>query len=126
MRKLLFPLLILFMSCASLPLVKSTDISTEQSSSKFMYDIDNNIAYRVEHDENYLYLHLKTDDKTAIQKIMMQGLFVYMDIKGGKSKNVYYNYPLKHERGQGMNRDMMKGQQGEVRENLMLTTFLIN
>ena len=115
MKKILFSLLILLTGCASLPLVDSQDLSDPDSSPRYMYDVENNIAYRVAHDEDNLYLELRTDDETAIQKIVRNGLFVYIDPQGGKSKDIYFNYPLQMKLGKGGIRKMMQQNEGKFR-----------
>jgi hypothetical protein len=86
----------------------------ENTEEHYRFDIENNIAYKVEHDDSYLYLELKTDDETTIQKIFMHGLFVYVDPKGGRSKDIYFNYPLKKRPEPGnMKHKMKDGENGQ-------------
>ena len=72
-------ILVYFVGCASLPIIESSYKENKNAKNTYRFDIENNIAYKVEHDDSYLFLELKTDDKTAIQKIFMHGLFVYVD-----------------------------------------------
>ncbi|MEA2078124.1 MAG: hypothetical protein U9O95_08920 [Candidatus Marinimicrobia bacterium] len=94
MKSYLIFILILFVGCSSLPIIESRYNENDIESSVYHYDIENNLAYKIKHDNEYIYLHLKTDDKTTIRKIMMNGLYIYMDPQGGRSKEVYFNYPL--------------------------------
>jgi len=118
MKRIIFPLIIMimFISCASLPVVNSSFKENESVKSTYRFDVENNIAYKVEHNDSYLYLELKTDDKTAIQKIFMHGLFIYVDPKGGRSKDIYFNYPLKKRPELGAMKQIMKDGQNGQRE----------
>ena len=61
MKRIIFPLIIMimFISCASLPVVNSSFKENESVKSTYRFDVENNIAYKVEHDDSYLYLELK-------------------------------------------------------------------
>lgn len=116
--KKLFPLIVvlMFSACASLPVVSSTYLTNEPSSLKYHYDIENNIAYKVTHDDDYLYLELKTDDKTSIMKIAKQGLYIYIDPRGHKSKEIFFNYPLDRKFNQSEMKNGMRPQMGSREE----------
>ena len=98
--------------CSSLPMIESQSAGEDPYAGRYYFDVESNIAYGVKHDDEYLYLKLKTDDKTAIRKIMMHGLYVYIDPKAGKSKNIYFNYPLseKFDPSQKRNKSVGMGQ----------------
>lgn len=123
--KKVIPLLVALMlsACASLPSITSTYLMDDGPSLKYRFDIENNLAYKVSHDDDYLYLELKTDDKASIMKILRQGLFVYMDPNGNKSKEIYFNYPLtqKHEPGSMRKPNNM---QSNVREEFDVNDLL--
>jgi len=130
MKRILLMLLLLatLTSCASLPLVNSSHISHDDSKLKYYYDIDNNIAYNLQHDNDFLYLIMKTDDEMVIQKMIRNGLFIYIDPNGGKSKGIYFNYPLKKKPGEGEMRKMMDnriqpGLEREFNVNQLLETL---
>ncbi len=94
---LLFLILVLTLilsGCASLPIIESQPAGEDPYNGRYSFDVESNIAYSIKHDEENLYLKLKTDDKMTIRKIMMHGLYVYMDPKGAKSKDIFFNYPL--------------------------------
>jgi hypothetical protein len=111
MKKALpFIIVLILSSCASLPSLSSTYLMDDEPSLKYRYDIENNLAYKVSHDDDYLYLDLKTDDKASIIKILRQGLFIYMDPNGKKSKEIYFNYPLTQKHEPGSMRKPMGGQ----------------
>ncbi len=94
---LLFLILVLTLilsGCASLPIIESQPAGEDPYNGRYSFDVESNIAYSIKHDEENLYLKLKTDDKMTIRKIMMHGLYVYLDPKGAKSKDIFFNYPL--------------------------------
>lgn len=116
-RTMLFSLiLIFFVGCASLPIIDSNYKENGNLKNTYRFDVENNIAYKVEHDDSYLYLELKTDDQTVIQKIFMHGLFVYIDPKGGRSKDIYFNYPLKKRPEPGAMKRQIKDMQNGQHE----------
>jgi len=121
---LLFLILVLslFLSgCASLPIIESQSAGVDPYDGRYYFDVESNIAYSVKHDEDYLYLKLKTDDKGAIRKIMMHGLYVYFDPQGAKSKDIFFNYPLSakidHSKMREMQGGMSTGKQQEFDVN---------
>lgn len=113
MKRLFLLFLVLLVGCASLPLIESQDLGNADSRAKYMYDVKSNIAYKVQHDDAYVYLELKTDDQLAIQKILRNGLYIYLDPKAGKSKDIYFNYPLKGKPRHSETKQRMQNMSGE-------------
>ncbi|MFA6619294.1 MAG: hypothetical protein WCT23_09530 [Candidatus Neomarinimicrobiota bacterium] len=107
MKKSLFLLLLFLSACASLPLLESEDLVDPDSKGRYIFDVKNKIAYKVQHDDDFIYLELKTDDKIAIQKILRHGLYIYLDPKAGRHKDIFFNYPLTRKPGQGEMRPRM-------------------
>jgi len=110
--------------CASLPMIESQPAGEDPYDGRYYFDVESNIAYGVKHDDEYLYLKLKTDDKTAIRKIMMHGLYVYMDPKGGRSKKIFFNYPLIAKFDPSQVRNKSGGMAGGSKEEFNVDSFL--
>lgn len=110
----IFSLLVIFASCSSLPLVESNYREKGNETGRYLYDLESNLAYKVEHDDENIYLQIKTDDQTSIQKMIRHGLYVYIDPRGGKSKDTYVLYPLPVQPGRGeMKRPGMMTSEGD-------------
>jgi hypothetical protein len=106
MKAYLFPgiMLVLLTGCASLPLL---DMGKDQLEDQkhYYYDVDSKIAYSINKDDHNIYISLKSDNETTIRSLFRQGLYIYLDPNGRKSKDIYFNYPLSAKmsgRGSGM------------------------
>ncbi len=90
-----FSILFLFIltACASLPVLEIAE-GTDLTDKRFYYDKDSEVAYSANYDENNIYITLKTDNENTIKRIFRNGLYVYLDPNGRKSKNIYFEYPL--------------------------------
>ena len=84
--------------CASLPvLIPGNGYSEDQL--KYYYDVDSGIAYSVGKDDNNLYINLTSDNESTIRSLFRQGLYIYLDPNGRRSKEIYFNYPLSGKMG---------------------------
>jgi uncharacterized membrane protein YgcG len=110
--------------CASLPLIESQLAGEDPYDGRYYFDVESNIAYGVQHDDENLYIKIKTDDKAAIRKIMMQGLYVYIDPKAGKSKNIYFNYPLSEKFDPSQKRNKSAGMEQGTQQEFNVEHFL--
>ena len=106
MKRYLLPgiMLVFFAGCASLPLL---DMGKDQFEDQkhYYYDVDSKIAYSINRDDKNIYISLKTEDENTIRSLFRQGLYIYLDPNGRKSKEIYFNYPLSGKmggRGTGM------------------------
>lgn len=124
MKRYLVLLFFVLVGCASLPVIKSQPAGENPYDGSYYFDLESNIAYRVTHDEEYLYLKLKTDDETAIRKIMMQGLYIYMDPKGAKSKDIFFNYPLSKKFDPSKPRQKPTGMTGGYKQEFDVNNLL--
>jgi hypothetical protein len=94
MNRLLCLAFILLCSCASLNKVESTRESNINSNEYTYSDPDSKIRYNVTNDNKNLHIKLNTSEFTTIMKIVRTGLKINFDLKGKKSENVYFQYPL--------------------------------
>jgi hypothetical protein len=122
MKRYLFPgiMLVFLAGCASLPLIDTGKDQLEDQK-RYYYDVDSKIAYSINRDDNNIYISLKTDDENAIRSLFRQGLYVYLDPNGRKSKDIYFNYPISVKtggRGPGMmQNEKMQKQDGQGQFN---------
>lgn len=121
---LLLVLTLILSGCASLPIIESQPAGEDPYNGRYSFDVESHIAYGVKHDEEYLYLKLKTDDKMTIRKIMMHGLFVYMDPKGAKSKDIFFNYPLTTKFDPSQMKKKPAGMAGGYRQEFNVNSYL--
>lgn len=61
------------------------------------YNSGNKLSYHLTHDEKYLYIRLRTEDRMSLMKILRTGLTIYFDITGKKNKDTYLEYPMAGE-----------------------------
>jgi hypothetical protein len=64
------------------------------------YDKVSDMVYGVRNDENYIYLFLKTQNRSTQMQIMRQGLTVWFDRENGKNQTFGIHYPIRR-RGPG-------------------------
>jgi hypothetical protein len=58
------------------------------------YDKGSDMVYGVRNDENFVYLFLKTQNRSTQMQIMRQGLTVWFDRENGKNQTFGIHYPI--------------------------------
>ena len=72
---------------------------TEWPEQKFLTDKETKIRYAVDNDDQMLFLAMSISDKKEQQRIMQQGMSLFIDIKGKKKGNRGVQFPLGMENG---------------------------
>jgi hypothetical protein len=67
----------------------------------FTTDGETKIQYALHHDASNLYLALRVSDPAEQMKMMMQGMYLYVDKKGKKRENTGIEFPVKRSRDGG-------------------------
>ena len=62
------------------------------------YDRESDIVYGVRNDDNYIYVFLKTQNRSTQMQIMRQGLTVWFDREDGKNQTFGIQYPMIRKR----------------------------
>lgn len=101
---------------------------------KFETDKDTHVQYGVDHDAANLYMAVKINDPRLQMKLMVQGMFMYIDKKGKKREGTGIAFPVKRagggfQGGGGRSRDGEGGGQRpdpkEMREQLASTMVFL-
>ena len=58
------------------------------------YDKESDIVYSIRNDDDYVYLFLKTQNRTTQMQIMSAGFTVWFDVDGGNDHSFGIRYPL--------------------------------
>ena len=58
------------------------------------YEKESDIVYGVRNDERYVYVFLKTQNRSTLMQIMRQGFTVWFDRENGKNKTFGIQYPM--------------------------------
>ena len=99
-----------------------TLISMSVQAASSFYSIDTtevenkNISYRLTSDHNYVYINLRTKDRSTMMAMVRAGVSVYFDIKGKKKKNVYVKYPINSRKGERKDRGQSDQKRPEFSE----------
>jgi hypothetical protein len=67
----------------------------------FTTDGETKIQYAADHDADNLYLALKVTDQGVQMKMMMQGMYLYVDKRGKKKEGTGIEFPVKRSRESG-------------------------
>jgi hypothetical protein len=70
------------------------DGSDSDWQSGLYYDKESDMVYGVRNDDRYVYLFLKTQNRSTQMQIMRQGLTVWFDREGGKNQTFGIQYPM--------------------------------
>ncbi len=86
-------------ACMKLPIYHAQNKTDQSQLDKAMqgYDKDNEISWAVHQDLDYFELHLRTEDKTSMLKILNSGMTIYLDPTGKKKKNISVQFPLEKD-----------------------------
>lgn len=112
---------------------------SEWKADQFEVDKETHVAYAIDHDSNNLYLAVKTADQRTQMKMMMQGMYLYIDKKGKRKEGTGIEFPVKRESGGGFGQrggggrgrgDEQNGSpqapgQKEMRERLAATMIIL-
>jgi hypothetical protein len=91
-----------FLGCSSSLKLSSTwrqeDIVIDGSGTEWQrglyYDKESGIVYSIRNDDDYVYIFLKTQDRTTQMQIMRAGFTVWFDADGGNDHSFGIRYPL--------------------------------
>ena len=70
------------------------DGSDSQWQRGLYYDKESDLVYGVRNDEKYVYVFLKTQNRSTLMQIMRQGLTVWVDREDGKNQTFGIQYPM--------------------------------
>ena len=70
------------------------DGSDSQWQRGLYYDKESDIVYGVRNDDKYIYVFLKTQNRSTQMQIMRQGLTVWFDREDGKNQTFGIKYPM--------------------------------
>ncbi len=107
-------------SCVNLPVYQAyyaTDLSEENKGMQG-YDQNSKISWALKQDADYFNLHLRTDDRASILKLLNAGTTIYLDPTGKKKKSISVQYPLK--------RDKQKNKGGSMQTDISAPNRLIS
>ncbi len=96
------------MGCRSVLRLESTwrsrDISIDGKSDDWMglkyYFEDVSVSVGLINDDRHLYVSMMTENRLVMSQIMMQGLTLWLDPKGGKEKALGIKFPLGRQEGE--------------------------
>jgi hypothetical protein len=91
-----------FLGCSNSLKLSSTwrqeDIVIDGSGTEWQrgqyYDKESDIVYSIRNDDDYVYIFLKTQDRTTQMQIMRAGFTVWFDAEGGNDHSFGIRYPL--------------------------------
>lgn len=63
---------------------------------EYRYDLKSEMYYGISYDDNYLFVSMKTADKSLQRKIMMSGLTFWLDTTGRGKEQLGLVFPLPH------------------------------
>jgi hypothetical protein len=75
------------------------DGSDSQWQRGLYYDKESDLVYGVRNDEKYIYVFLKTQNRSTQMQIMRQGLTVWFDREDGKNQTFGIQYPMSRQEG---------------------------
>ncbi|MFZ5941752.1 MAG: hypothetical protein ACOYXB_14375 [Bacteroidota bacterium] len=120
MKYLVYPALFLLSACSFLPSMTSRSYTPGASFDYPFYDEASGIRYYVANSETELFISLNTTDQRVINSIRRDGLTLYLDTTGRKSRDQYIQYPIAGKPGPGGPPPMAQApQQGQFEPELM-------
>ncbi|MFN8356459.1 MAG: hypothetical protein U0Y10_18530 [Spirosomataceae bacterium] len=88
---------VLVSACSKLPIHQSSRADLPESEGNTYSDQQLQLRYHIENDNRMLYVVLETPNRATQLRMVRNGVKIYFDAKGKKSKSNYFNYPVRQE-----------------------------
>ena len=123
MKIVIIFLALVLSSCSSLQKIPSLSENAGIPNIYPNYSTENKIQYLITNDENNLHIRFNTSDRSSITKILRGGLTVYIDASGGKSQDIFVQYPIAHSDASSRQsmRNTSDGERGEFDLNSIVS-----